>query len=153
MLGYIVGDVLAAPRILFALGRDRILPSSLAAIHSVHKTPHVAIAVYSAICLLLAVTSTFETLLVLAVLSALIVYFVCCLAAIVLQQKDVRMEGAEPLVLPGGPVIPLIAAAIIVWLTTSSTQKEFISIGIMLIVEVVLYMLLRLRPAPVPNPS
>jgi hypothetical protein len=50
-------------------------------------------------------------------------------------------------------VIPLIAAAIIVWLTTSSTQKEFISIGIMLIVEVVLYMLLRLRPAPVPNPS
>jgi APA family basic amino acid/polyamine antiporter len=154
MLGYIVGDVLAAPRVLFALGRDRLLPSSLAAIHPVHKTPHIAIIVYSSICLLLAVTSTFETLLVLAVLSALVVYFICCLAAISLQRKDVRMEGAEPLILPGGPLIPLIAAAIIVWLATSSTQKEFLAMGGMLVVETLLYFVFRLRPAAaVPTPS
>jgi amino acid transporter len=153
MLGYIVGDVLAAPRLLFALGRDRLFPVSLASVHPVHKTPHIAIIVYSVICLVLAVTSTFETLLVLAVLSALVVYFVSCLATIVLQQKDVRMEGAKPLVLPGGPLIPLIAATIIVWLTTSSTQKEFIAMGIMLIVEVILYLVFRLRPAAVPTPS
>jgi len=153
MLGYIVGDVLAAPRVLFALGRDRMLPSSLGRIHPVHKTPHVAIVVYSAICLMLAITSTFETLLVLAVLSALIVYFICCLGTIVLQRNDVRMEGAQPLVLPGGPLIPLVATGIIVWLGMSSTQKEFIAMGIMLVVECVLYLVVRLRPAVVPTPS
>jgi amino acid transporter len=153
MLGYIVGDVLAAPRLLFALGRDRLFPSSLAIIHPVHKTPHVAIVVYSVICVMLAVTSTFETLLVLAVLSALIVYLICCLAAIVLQRKDVRMEGAQPLVLPGGPLIPLIAAAIIVWLMTSSTQKEFIAMAGMLVVETLLYFFFRPRPIAVPTPS
>ena len=147
MLGYIAGDVLAAPRVLFALGRDRLLPGSLANIHPVHKTPHVAIVVYSTICLLLAVTSSFESLLVLAVLSALVVYFICCLATIVLQRKDVRMEGAEPLILPGGPLIPLIATAIIVWLMTSSTQKEFVAVGGMLIVETVLFLIFRFRPA------
>jgi len=153
MLGYIAGDVLAVPRLLFALGRDRLLPSSLALIHPVHKTPHVAIVAYSTICLLLAVTSTFETLLVLSVLSALIVYFICCLATIALQRKDVRMEGAKPLVLPGGPLIPLVAAGIVVWLMTSATQKEFIAMGVMLVVETILYFVFRLRPQVVPTPS
>jgi amino acid transporter len=102
----------------------------------------------------LAVTSTFETLLVLAVLSALIVYFICCLAAIVLQRKDVRMEGAAPLVLPGGPLIPLVAAGIIVWLMTSSTQKEYIAMGVMLVVETLLYFVFRPRlPVVVPTLS
>lgn len=153
MLGYIAGDVLAAPRGLFALGRDRLLPAWLGAVHPVYKTPHVAIAVYTAITLVLAVTSTFENLLILSVLAALVVYLVCCLATIVLQRKDIRMEGSEPLNLPGGPLIPLIATAIVIWLMTSSTQKEFIAMGAMLVVETVLYMIFRLRPAAVPSPS
>jgi basic amino acid/polyamine antiporter, APA family len=153
MLGYIAGDVLAAPRGLYALGHDRLLPAILGAVHPIHKTPHVSIVVYTILSAVLAITSSFENLLVLSVLAALVVYLICCLSAIALERKDIRMEGAEPLRLPLGPVIPLVATAIVIWLMTSSTQKEFIAMGAMLIVETVLYFVFRPRPLAVPTPS
>jgi amino acid transporter len=153
MLGYIAGDVLAAPRGLYALGHDRLLPAILGAVHPIHKTPHISIIVYTILSAVLAITSSFENLLVLSVLAALVVYFICCLSAIVLERKDIRMEGAEPLRLPLGPVIPLVATGIVLWLMTSSTQKEFIAMGAMLVVETILYFVFRPRPVAVPTPS
>jgi amino acid transporter len=153
MLGYIAGDVLAAPRGLYALGHDRLLPSVLGAVHPKFRTPHVSIVTYTVLCTLFAVTSSFEGLLVLSVLCALIVYFICCLATIELQRRDVRMEGAEPIRLPGGPVIPLIATGIVVWLMTSSTRQEYTAMGIMLAVITVYYLIMRPRRVAVPTPS
>jgi len=122
-------------------------------VHPIHKTPHVSIVVYTILSAVLAITSSFENLLVLSVLAALVVYLICCLSAIALERKDIRMEGAEPLRLPLGPAIPLVATAIVIWLMTSSTQKEFIAMGAMLIVETVLYFVFRPRPLAVPTPS
>jgi basic amino acid/polyamine antiporter, APA family len=151
MLGYIAGDVLAAPRGLYALGQDRLLPTLLGSVHPAFRTPHIAIAIYTGLCVVLATTGTFESLLVLSVLSALIVYFICCLATIELQRKDVRMEGGQPLRLPGGPVIPLVATAIVIWLMTSSTRSEFLAMGAMLVVETVAYFVFRPRAIVVPT--
>ncbi len=153
MLGFIAGDVLAAPRGLYALGHDRLLPAALGAVHPKFRTPHVAIITYTTLCVVFAATSSFEGLLVLSVLSALIVYFICCLATIELDRRDVRMEGAEPLRLPGGPVLPLIATAIVVWLMTSSTRQEFIAMGAMLAIISLYYVVMRPRRVAVPTPS
>src|SRR5262249_59681913 len=81
MLGYVSGMILAVPRALFAFARDGFLPAALAAVHPRFHTPHVAIAVQSALACLLALTSTFEQLAILATATTLCLYGACCLAA------------------------------------------------------------------------
>ena len=149
-LGYVAGDVLAAPRGIYALGKDRLLPAAIGSVHPRYRTPHVAILIHSLLCLAFALSGTFERLLVLAVITTLIVYLICCLAAIQLQRRDVRDEGAVPFKVPGGPVIPLIASAIVVWLMTASTRQEVLAIGAMLLAETALFLLVRARRAPGP---
>jgi hypothetical protein len=67
------------------------------------------------------------------------VYLACCLATIQLARKDVRADGEQPMNLPGGPLIPLLASLIIVWLMSSATLKEFIAVSIMIVVASAFY--------------
>lgn len=152
-LGYVGGDVLAAPRGIYALGRDRLLPAALGMVHPKYKTPHVAILVHASLCLIFAITGSFEGLLVLSVLAALIVYLICCLATIQLQRKNIRTDGAVPFNVPGGPVIPVIASMIVIWLMASSTRQEFLAMGAMLAAETILFFIMRARRVPVPTPT
>jgi hypothetical protein len=64
----------------------------------------------------------------------------------------VRVEGATPFKLPGGPVIPILASAVIIWLMTSSTRQEFTALAAMLAVETVIFFAMRAR-AVVPRPA
>ncbi len=150
-LGYVAGDMLAAPRMPYALARDGLLPKFLSSVHERYRTPHVAIIAHAFLCALLAVTGTFASLAVLVVLLTLLVYLACCLAAIQLQRRDVRVEGAVPFRLRGGPIIPILASTIIIWLMSSSTRQEFVSLGEMLIAATVVFFLMRLaKPAVAP---
>jgi APA family basic amino acid/polyamine antiporter len=146
--GYVAGDMLAAPRGIYALGRDRLLPAAIGSVHPQYRTPHVAIVIHAALCLALALSGTFEQLIVLSTLAALIVYLICCLATIQLQRREIRDGVAVPFELPGGPVIPLIATAIVVWLMTASTRQEVLAMGAMLVAETVLFLFMRARRAP-----
>ncbi|MEO8192776.1 MAG: APC family permease [Gemmatimonadales bacterium] len=150
-LGYVAGDVLAAPRGIYALGRDRLLPAPLGAVHPKYRTPHIAIVVHTALCFMVAITGSFESLLVLSVLAALTVYLICCLATIQLQRKNIRTEGTIPFRVPGGPVIPIISTLIVIWLMMSSTRQEFLALGAMLLVETILFVIMRARRVPVPT--
>jgi APA family basic amino acid/polyamine antiporter len=146
--GYVAGDMLAAPRLIYALGRDRLLPTAFGSIHPRYRTPHISILIHAVLCLGFALSGTFERLAVLAVIATLIVYLICCLAAIQLQRRDIRDSGAVPFNLPGGPVIPLIASAIVVWLMSASTRQEVLAMGGMLVAETILFLLMRTRRAP-----
>ncbi len=141
--GYVAGDMLAAPRGIYALGRDRLLPAAIGSVHPRYRTPHVAILIHAVLCLGFALSGSFEKLAVLAVIATLIVYLICCLAAIQLRRRDIRDEGAVPFKIPGGPVIPLIASAIVVWLMTASTKEEVLAMGAMLVAETLLFLLMR----------
>ena len=66
MLGHAGAMILATPRTLFAFARDGFLPPALARLHPVHRSPVAAILVQCAIVLVLAITSTFERLAILA---------------------------------------------------------------------------------------
>jgi amino acid transporter len=147
--GYVAGDILASPRSVFAHARDRLRPSPLALVSEKYHTPYAAILLHSTLCLIFAVTGTFASLLVLATLATMIVYLICCLATIKLQRMNVRTEGAIPFRVPGGPVVPILASLVVIWLMTSSTRQEFIAIAAMLAVETLLYLLMRSRIAPV----
>ncbi|HVF41208.1 MAG TPA: APC family permease [Gemmatimonadaceae bacterium] len=149
--GYVAGDMLAAPRLIYALGRDRLLPPQLALIHSRFRTPWVSIVVHALACCVFAIIGSFGTLAVLASLATLLVYLACCLATLELRRRNIRTDGAVPFKVPGGPVIPVLASAIVVWLISTATRSEFIAMGWMLVASTALFAIMsRIQRAVVP---
>ncbi len=122
--GFIASDILSSPRILFALGRDGILPRSLTHVHPRFRTPDVAIIVYTVLAFLFSLSSTFEALAVMANVAALMLYLVCCAAAFVLMRRDVRTEE-KPFNFPGARIVPLISIVLIIWILAQATSREF----------------------------
>jgi amino acid transporter len=151
--GFVAGDMLASPRGLFALGRNGLLPAVVGKVHDRFRTPHVAIIVHGVAAAAFAISGSFASLVALSVLSALVVYLICCLATIQLQRKDIRIDGAIPFSVPGGPVIPLLATGIIVWLMSSATRQEFIAISVLLAVLTAIFFVMRVRRAPLATAS
>jgi basic amino acid/polyamine antiporter, APA family len=127
-LGYVSGMILAVPRALFAFARDGFLPRALAAVHPRYHTPHVAIAAQSTLAWLLAVSSSFERLAILATATTLCLYAACCLAAWQLRRRDVR-SGGVPFRVPGGAFAPWAACAAIGWMLTSVTLPEWAALA------------------------
>jgi amino acid transporter len=138
MTGYVTGDALGTPRSLFAFGRDGFLPSALASVHPRFRTPWIAIIVHATIVCSLALTSTFGQLAVLANVATLLLYLLCVAASAELQRRDVRCGGA-PFVLPAGVLIPLLAAAVIVWLLAHATLSEFAATAVVLAAGTIAY--------------
>jgi APA family basic amino acid/polyamine antiporter len=99
MGGWLGSDLLGAPRVLFAFARDGFLPKALGRVSPRTAVPATAIVTHAIIAALLAVTGTFETLVVLSVLSACALYIGGCAAAWILRRRGVALVGA-PLRLP-----------------------------------------------------
>jgi basic amino acid/polyamine antiporter, APA family len=94
MLGWVSSDILGSPRILFAFGRDGLLPRSLGRVHPRTHAPHIAILCYAAVAIGLALTGTFAELAVLATLASSALYAAGCVAAWRLARKGVARAGA-----------------------------------------------------------
>jgi len=142
MFGYVSGMTLAVPRALFALGRDGFLPRAVAAVHPRWRTPYVAIAVQAALTFVLAVSSGFEKLAILANLSTLLLYAACCVAAWQLRRRDVRADGI-PFRVPAASIVPWLALAVIAFLLKSITLSEWAVVGGVMAAAAVLYLLAR----------
>ena len=93
MLGWVSSDILGTPRILFAFGRDGLLPRVLGRVHPRTHVPHVAILCYAAVAIALALTGTFAELAVLATLASSALYAAGCVAAWWLARTGVAQAG------------------------------------------------------------
>lgn len=151
MFGYLAGMAFAMPRALYAFARDGLLPASVASIHPRFQTPHVAIIVQTAIVVLLAVTGSFAALAVLANVSLLLLYLLCCVAAWELRRRDVRLGGI-PFRVPGGPLVPVLAVLLILWLLSGATAREHVVVGGVLVAASLLFLVRRrhVRPPTLP---
>ena len=142
--GFLTGNILAAPRMLFAFARDGVVPSRFGAVHARYRTPHVAIATHVTLACAFALTGTFGALAMLSVVPTLLVFLGCCLAMLVLRRRDVHSEGA-PFRIPGGSVVPIIAAGVILWLLSSAKQGEVLVVAAILAIASALFVLRRGR--------
>src|SRR5947208_1491080 len=146
MIGYVSGMTLAVPRALYAFARDGFLPRQVAAIHPRFRTPYVAILVQSALVCALAVTNGFETLAILANLATLVLYGACCLAAWELRRREA--PGPEATVRArASSLIPWAACAVILWMLTSVTRREWAVAGAVIVVASLLFLATRGRRA------
>jgi basic amino acid/polyamine antiporter, APA family len=140
--GFLTSNILSSPRILFALGRDGILPGALAHVHARFHSPDVAILTYATVAFLFALTSTFESLVIMANVSALLLYALCCAASWELIRRNVRTEAA-PFNFPGAPIVPVISILLIIWLLVHATSREWLTTAAVLAAASILYGLRR----------
>jgi amino acid transporter len=142
MLGHAGAAILVAPRTLFAFARDGFLPSALARLHPVHRSPVAAILLQCAIVLVLATTSTFERLAILANVATLMVYAMCCVASWQLRRMNVQ-GGGIPFKVPAPTVVIILACLVIGWMLTSVTLAEWGAFAIALAAAAVIFALRR----------
>ena len=138
MMGYLAGDTLSAPRILFAFGRDRFLPGWVAALHPRTQAPYVSILLHVGLGALLALSGSFAELAVLSALATVGVYIVSCLAAVVLQWRGVARSG-PPLTLPLLPVAAGVGVVGMVWIGAHASWREALGCAVTLVLATIWY--------------
>ena len=138
IFGCLSGDVLNSPRVIFATARDGLLPAVFARVHPKFQTPHIAILFYAAAGCAFALTGTFRQLAVMASGSILLVYLGVCLSVLALRRKRGPRPAGQFRV-PGGPVVPVLGATVVIWLLTQMTAGEALGIGALVAGIMVIY--------------
>lgn len=143
MFGNISGMVLNMPRIIFAAARDRVLPSkTIAGIHPVYKTPYISVIIYASLGFIFASTGEFKQLAMLSSASYLLIYLGVVLSVIKFRFSNQLEKGLFKL--PGGYMIPVITALVIVWVLSNLPSNELIGMLIFIVVISLAYVIMRL---------
>ncbi len=129
------GTMLTAPRVYYAMARDRLFFQRLAEVHPRFKTPAFAIIAGAVWSIILAVTGTFEQLLTYVVFIGWIFYALAAASIFIYRRR--QPDAVRPYRVPGYPLTPLlfIIAAAALALNTIATQpaRAAIGLGIVLI--------------------
>ncbi|HJR67647.1 MAG TPA: amino acid permease [Gemmatimonadaceae bacterium] len=129
------GITMTAPRLYFAMARDRVFFAKLAEVHPRFGTPALAIVASSVWAMLLAVTGTFEQLLTYVVFIGWIFYALGGLAIFAYRRRMPDMP--RPFRTPGYPLTPLLfvasAAAIVINTVVSQPGRAAVGLGLVLL--------------------
>ena len=136
--GFVASDILSSPRMLFAIGRDGILPRWFAHVHPRYRSPDVAIITYAAVAFVLSVCSSFEQLAVFSNVAVLLLYLFCFAGIWSLLRRQTQSERV--FAFPGMQVMPalaIVAVLCLFWLT--KPWDKLVKIAAILVVFSVLY--------------
>jgi APA family basic amino acid/polyamine antiporter len=119
-------------RILFAMGRDRMLPSVAAHVNA-GGTPTIATLVTTAVAIVLIATGTFRKLVAVASFFLAANYLVCCLALVVLRRREPATP--RPFRAWGYPwsaaIVVAGAAAFLIGALVADTTNAVIALGLL----------------------
>lgn len=128
------GLTLTAPRVYYAMAKDRLFFERLASVHPRFGTPAFAIATSSAWAIVLAATGTFEQLLTYVVFAGWLFYALGAMSIFVYRRR--APNAARPFSVPGYPLTPalFILAALAIVLNTIVVQpgRALVGIGLVL---------------------
>jgi basic amino acid/polyamine antiporter, APA family len=137
MFGYLAGDIVGTSRILFAFGRDGLLPRQVAAVHPVTRTPHVAVVLHAVIAAALAMSGTFAVLAPISSVAILLLYVGSCAAAYVLARRPTQTPRSWwDRVAAFAPVVAILG---LLWVLAHSTQSEFLTVSSVLCIGAAIY--------------
>jgi amino acid transporter len=139
MLGWLATDILASPRILFAIARDGRLPALLGRLNPTTHTPNAAILLYTCAGALLAISGTFAELAVLSALTSTVLYVYICLAARRLQQRGTALAGA-PLNFRWLRTAAVIGVGSMIALIALASPVEILGLALLVGLSTVLYL-------------
>lgn len=136
------GDILSAPRVLFAGANDGLFPKFLGQVHPKFATPYWAIIIFASLIFILSISGGFKQLAILASAAILLIYLSVILATLKLRKQKPDTEE-KSFKIPGGLIIPFIGIASIVWLLTSLSKWEILSTLIFIAAICVIYFVMK----------
>ena len=139
MVGFLSSDILGTPRVLFAFARDGLLPKSLGRVHARSHAPHVAIACYAAIAIVLALTGTFTELAVLSALTTAPLYILGCAATWRIVRGGVAQSG-EPLNFRWLGIATFLGITSMVALIALASREEILGLLVFMAISVAVYL-------------
>lgn len=123
VLGINAFMALVTPRALYALSRERLLPGWFGTLNA-QRVPAFAIVLTSLLALTLALTQGFEKLAVISVVARIAQYIPTCFAVLALRRNADAPEASFRV--PFGPVVPLVAVAVSVWLLIETESDRLL---------------------------
>ncbi|MGI9078197.1 MAG: APC family permease [Gemmatimonadaceae bacterium] len=135
--GNLSGMTLANPRALFAFSRDGFLPSWISAVDSRFHTPYVALVIQFFIVAGLTISGSFEHLVIIANVAALLLYLGCCAASWELRRRNVRIGGISYRVRGTSIAAPLAIVAIAYMLTSITILEWSVLVAVMVIATII----------------
>ena len=114
--GYLSGNILATPRITFALAERREFPSPFALVHRRFHTPWFSIVIFALLVWLLALLGSFTWNVTLSAGSRLFYYGIVCAALPVLRSK--KRDSPARFQLPGGTILACLGVVLCLGLLT-----------------------------------
>ena len=121
--GYLSGNMLATPRITFALAERGDFPAFFGLVHSRFRTPYVSIVVFAVLVWMLALFGSFAGNATLSAGSRLFYYGVICIALPVLRKKQKNDAQVQ---VPGGTFIAVLGALLCAGLLTQIEYNKSI---------------------------
>lgn len=141
--GNCAGSMLSAPRLIFSLAENRLLPQWFGHIHARYATPDRAILIMGGMALVFALSGSFTQLAIASSLSRLLAYMLSIASLPVIRRRADAATRAQAYRLKGGYLIPAAGFGICLWLLTQSKPESWLAIGILLVVGVGLFWLER----------
>jgi basic amino acid/polyamine antiporter, APA family len=122
-----MGQALSGSRNLYALAEQGDLPAFFGRVHPSFRTPYTAILVTAAVALALALSGTFAVLATASAISRLVVYVATCASTIRLRAPQFAgTVRPATFVVPGGPIIPLLAIGISLTIIAGASRAQLI---------------------------
>jgi len=126
--GTLNSNILAAPRILFAMAERGQLPRPLAATHRRFRTPHISILISAVVTFVLTLQGTFISALTISTVIRLLVYIATCVALPVLRFRN--DAPAPRFNAPAGAAVAVAAATLSMWLLSNSPSNDARAAGL-----------------------
>jgi amino acid transporter len=130
--GNLAGSMIAAPRLIFSMAENRMLPTWFANVHPKHSTPDRSILLMGGMALTLALTGSFVKLAIASSVVRLLGYIVCIASLPAIRRNASEEARQNAFRLRGGYTIPIAGLAICFWLLAQSKQESWIAVSILL---------------------
>lgn len=142
VVGNLSALILITPRITYAFSEQGDFPKAFGYLSPTFRTPVVSIVFFATVGVILAISGTFVWLATVSVVARLVSYLGTCAAVPMLRR---RSGTRAPFHLPFGPVIPIVACGLVLWLFAQTTARDALAFLIAGAIGLVLYLARSLR--------
>jgi amino acid transporter len=139
--GNLAGSMLAAPRLIFSLAENRLLPRWFGHVHAKHATPDRCILIMGGMALVLALTGSFVKLAIASSVARLLGYIICIASLPAIRRNATQEIRDKAYRLKGGYAIPIVGLLICIWLLMQSKAESWIAVSILIAIGLFFYWL------------
>lgn len=137
--GNLAGSMIAAPRLIFSLAENRLLPQWFGRVHTKYATPDRCILIMGGMALVLALTGSFVKLAIASSVARLLGYIICIASLPAIRRNASDETRKKAYRLKGGYSIPIIALAICIWLLMQSKAESWIAVSVLIAIGFFFY--------------